>query len=88
VRNPDRCFQTLEIPFDASVYYRGSLNRPFKARAIYPYVEEMPWKLVSGQTFEIGIPGDTAVIYEIDPGIPTPPPVLPTQRHGIPGRRN
>lgn len=71
VRNPDRRFQTLEVPFDASVYYRGSFNRPFKARAIYPYLEEMPWRLVSGQTFEIGIPGDTTVVFEIDAGIPT-----------------
>ena len=48
----------------------------------YPYVEEMPWKLVSGQTFEIGIPGDTTVIYEIDPGsqrltMPLPRNALP-----------
>lgn len=70
VRNPDRRFQTLQVPFDGSVYFRGSLHRPFKARAIYPYLEEMPWKLTSGHSFEIGIPGDTTVIYEIDPGLP------------------
>ena len=71
VRNPDRAFQTLKVPFDPSVYCRGAPGQPFKARAIYPYVEEMPWKLVSGRPFEVGVPGDTTVIYEIDPGIPS-----------------
>jgi hypothetical protein len=70
VRNPDRRFQTLEVPFDASVYFRGRGGQPFKAKAIYPYVEEMPWKLVSGTAFEVGIPGDTTVIYEIESGLP------------------
>jgi len=90
VRNPDRAFQALEVPFDASVYYRGDPGRPFKARAIYPYVEEMPWKLVSGRSFEVGIPGDTTVIYEIDPGFPTvdravAPDVLPPFSAGLQG---
>ncbi len=71
VRNPSRAFQTLNVPFDASVYFRGESGRPFKARAVYPHAEEMPWKLVSGTTFEVGIPGDTTVIYEVDPGTPT-----------------
>ncbi len=70
VRNPDRRFQILRIPFDTSVYFRGKLGRPFKVRAIYPYVEEMPWRLVSGKAFEVGIPGDTTVIYDIDRGLP------------------
>ena len=70
VRNPDRRFQTLRIPFDTSVYFRGNQGQPFKARAIYPYIEEMPWRLVSGKAFEVGIPGDTTVIYEIDRGLP------------------
>ena len=70
VRNPDRAFQTLQVTFNTSVYFRGEPGRPFKARAIYPYVESMPWKFLSGQAFEVGIPGDTTVIYEIDPGVP------------------
>ncbi len=70
VRNPDRRFQVLDVPFNVFVYYRGAPGQPFKARAIYPHVEEMPWKLVSGQAFKVGIPGDTTVIYEIDPGSP------------------
>jgi hypothetical protein len=71
VRNPDRAFQTLQVPFNTSVYFRREPDQPFKARAIYPYVESMPWKLVSGRAFEVGIPGDTTVIYEIDPGVAT-----------------
>ena len=70
VRNPGRAFQSLQVPFDTSVYFRGDPGGPFKARAIYPYVEEMPWKLVSSEAFDVGIPGDTTVIYEIDRGLP------------------
>jgi hypothetical protein len=70
VRNPDRGEQILRIPFDRSVYYRGANNRPYHARTIYPYVEQMPWKLISGAAFEIGIPGDSTLVYEIEPGPP------------------
>ena len=49
VRNPDRREQELQVPFDRSVYFRGEAGRPYRARAIYPFVEPMPWKLVSGQ---------------------------------------
>ncbi|NQT40126.1 MAG: hypothetical protein HQ581_21725 [Planctomycetes bacterium] len=71
VRNPDRRAQTLEIPFDASVYFRGEPGLPYHARAVYPFVEEMPWRFTSGTPFSVDVPGDSTLILEIEPGAPT-----------------
>lgn len=70
VRNPDRRAQTLHIPFDDSVYFRGAHNQAFKAKTLYPYVEAMPWQLSSGKAFEVTIPGDSTLIYELTEGVP------------------
>jgi len=68
VRNPDRAEQVLEVPFDRSVYFRGEAGQDYRARVIYPFVEVMPWKLVSGQPIEINVPGDSVMVLEIEPG--------------------
>ena len=68
VRNPDRGEQTITVPFDRSVYYRGDNDQPYHARAIYPYVEQMPWRLVSGNSFEILVPCESTLVYEIESG--------------------
>ncbi len=84
-RNPDWGAQTLSVPFDHTVYFRGELGKPYHARAIYPFVEQMPWRLVSGKAFGLAIPGDSVVVYELEPGEPltgrvlTPDP-LPESR--------
>jgi len=70
VRNPDRRPQTLRVPFNGRVYFRGEPGQPYRARAIYPYVEEMPWALRSGEEIMMETPGDTVTIYEIEPGAP------------------
>jgi hypothetical protein len=70
VRNPDRREQKLQVPFDRSVYFREEAGRPYRARAIYPFVEPMPWKLVSGQPISISVPGDSVMLFEIEPGAP------------------
>ena len=70
LRNPDRREQKLQVPFDRSVYFREEAGRPYRARAIYPYVEPMPWKLVSGQPISISVPGDSVMLFEIEPGTP------------------
>ena len=83
VRNPNRNAQTLTVPFDWTVYYRGAKSKAYRARAIYPFVEQMPWTLTSGEPFKVTVPGDTVIVYEIEPGKPsatnalTPKP-LPT----------
>jgi len=70
VRNPDRRTQTLTVPFDASVYYRGAAGQPFRARAVYPFVEDMPWELTSGKAFTVDVPGDSMLVLDITPGKP------------------
>ena|GEM_PF-1627282 len=85
VRNPDRRLQRMNVPFDRSVYFRGNEGKPYRMRAIYPYVEDMPWKLTSGQPFSIDAAGDTVIIYEIEPGqrksmeLLTPQPIPPAK---------
>lgn len=70
VRNPDRASQTLHVPFDTTVYYRGPADTDFHAKVVYPFVEQMPWKLTSGQSFPVTVAGDSVIICEIGPGPP------------------
>jgi hypothetical protein len=70
VRNPNRNAQTLTVPFDWTVYYRGAKGNEYRARTIYPFVEQMPWTLTSGKPFKVTVPGDTVIVYELDPGKP------------------
>jgi hypothetical protein len=70
VRNPDRRAQVIDVPFDEQVYFRGKKGKPYRARAIYPFVEEMPWRLTSGEDITIEAAGDTVTVFEIEPGVP------------------
>jgi hypothetical protein len=70
VRNPDRRAQVISVPFDEHVYFRGKKDDPYRARAIYPFVEEMPWKLTSGKDITIEAAGETVTVYELEPGAP------------------
>jgi len=70
VRNPSRDRRTLTVPFDRTAYYRGPKDKPYCARAIYPFVEHAPGKLISGESFKVTVPADTVMVYEIDPGRP------------------
>jgi len=85
LRNPDRGQQTIRIPFDQTVYYRGPSGRDYRARAVYPFVEEMPWRLRSGRAFEVAVPGESVLVFELEPGQPTshhaarPRPLPPTE---------
>ena len=70
LRNPDRGPQAIKVPFDRSVYYRGPNGRPCRARVIYPFIEAMPWRLTSGQAFEVEVPGESVHVFELEPGGP------------------
>jgi len=82
LRNPDVREQTLEIPFDKSVRYRGDVGQTFQGRTIYPYIEKLPGKLVSGRPIRVTIPGCSVTAYELAPSldavpaplVPAPPP--------------
>lgn len=68
VRNPDRPLKRLNVPFDHTVYFRGEEGKPYRARTVYPFVEDMPWTLNSGKAFDVAVPGDSVMILEIEPG--------------------
>ena len=68
VRNPGRSTQKLVVPFDRTVYYRGAKGKPFHAKTIFPYREEMPWTLKSGESFTIEVPGDSVHVYDLVAG--------------------
>ena len=70
LRNPDRGGRAINVPFDRSVYYRGASGRAWRARAIYPFVEPMPWRLTSGRAFEVAVPGESVHVFELEPGSP------------------
>jgi hypothetical protein len=70
VRNPDRASQTLEVPFDEKVYYRKGPGADYHARVVYPFVEQMPWKLTSGKNISVTVPGDSVIVYQIATGPP------------------
>ncbi|MHC5055435.1 MAG: alpha-amylase family protein [Planctomycetota bacterium] len=70
VRNPNRTAARLRVPFDETVYCRVEKGRPYRARAVYPFEEPMPWRLASGTAFEVDVPGDSVMVFEVEPGAP------------------
>ncbi len=70
VRNPQRESQEIKVPFNEKIYFRAEPGEAYKAKCIYPFVEEMPWKLKSGKDFVLNIPGDCVMVYEIEKGKP------------------
>lgn len=92
LRNPDRAEQTIEIPFDHTVYFRGEKGKPYRVKTTYPFVEDMPWKLTSGKPISITVPGDSVMLFEIEPGAPkkataiTPKP-LPEAKTMVEGKK-
>ncbi len=77
LRNPDVREQTIVVPFDRSVFYRGEMGKPFRTRVIYPFVEEQSLRLTSGKPFSITIPSYTTLILELRAGAPTTTTVTP-----------
>jgi hypothetical protein len=80
VRNPNLGADTISVPFDQGAGYRGPVSRPFKARAVYPFVEPMNWKLTAGRVFDVSIPGASVMVYEIIPGTAPDTPLLKAQQ--------
>jgi hypothetical protein len=68
VRNPQRNEQSISVPFNERVYYTGDNGLNFKAKCVYPFIEHMPWKLTSGKSFSVDVPGDCVMVYEIEKG--------------------
>ncbi len=68
LRNPDAAEQAIRVPFDKSVLYRGPLGKPFRGRVVYPYSEDMPATLTSGEPMLLSVPGYTVMVIEFEPG--------------------
>ena len=72
LRNPDIHEQTIRVPFDKSVRFRGDMGQPYRGRVIYPYVEQLPTQFASGKPLLFAVPGHTVMMVELQPGAATP----------------
>jgi hypothetical protein len=68
LRNPNVAEQAIRVPFNKSVLYRGPSGKPFRGRVVYPYVEDMPAPLTSGEPMLLSVPGYTVMVVELEPG--------------------
>ncbi|UCG16482.1 MAG: hypothetical protein JSV19_00285 [Phycisphaerales bacterium] len=73
LRNPDVREGTINVPFDKSVRYRGDSGKTFQGRVIYPFIETLPGKFVSGQPVQVSVPGCSVMVCELAPFIDTVP---------------
>lgn len=82
LRNPDVREQSITVPFDKSVRYRGPKSRTFHGRIVYPYIESLADTYTSGSPISITVPGCSVLVCELDtaerkspkPLAPPPPP--------------
>ncbi|RJP29938.1 MAG: hypothetical protein C4527_10700 [Candidatus Omnitrophota bacterium] len=68
LRNPDLREQTIAAPFDKTVHYCGDIGKPYRARVIYPFVENCPTQYMSGNPISITVPGCSVMVIELHPG--------------------
>ncbi len=68
LRNPAPFGQTIRVPFDQSVLYRGQPGREFAARVIYPYHEGMTTAWRSGEPHDWLVPACSVLLIEVRPG--------------------
>ncbi|MBI9017499.1 MAG: hypothetical protein JEZ07_09595 [Phycisphaerae bacterium] len=68
LRNPDRRPQTINVPFDKTVWYRGPLGSKYHAEVIYPCQMAMPQTFISGQDMKITVPAYTTMVMELKHG--------------------
>lgn len=68
LRNPDLPTQTVDVPFDKSVRYRGENNKTFRGRVIYPFVEDLTSQFISGEPAAVTVPGCSVMVLEFQPG--------------------
>lgn len=75
VRNTNANRQTLVIPFDQSVNFKGTSGQPYHANVVFPYRDAWPVKFISGKNIEIELPGYATMAFELgkgNPGIAAP----------------
>ncbi len=70
LRNPGFAEQTLDVPFDKTVCYRGPVGRPFHGRVVYPYVAALPTGFTAGTPIRLSVPGVSVLVVELSRGAP------------------
>ena len=78
--NPGIGEQAIGVPFDKSVHFRGEESKLFRARVIYPYVENLSAQFTSGVPMLFSVPGYTVMLVELEPG--EAPQVAPAKPAG------
>lgn len=68
LRNPAPWGQTLRVPFDQSVFYRGQAGREFSARVIYPYHDAGTTGWRPGEAHDWLVPACSVLLLEVRPG--------------------
>ncbi len=81
LRNPEVREQTIRVPFDRSVFYRGPEGKAFRGRVIYPYGEDLPQQFTSGVPILFTVPGYTVMLMELEPGQVSP--IVPAEAEGL-----
>lgn len=70
LRNPSATTQTIDIPFDETIGFEGNKNTKYRAKVVFPYIEEHPTVFAPGKSIELEVPGYATVAYEFEPGKP------------------
>jgi hypothetical protein len=68
LRNPGLQDQGVAIPFDKSVQFRGPEGVAYRARVVYPYVEDVATQFTSGKPLVVAVPGCSVMVFELLPG--------------------
>jgi hypothetical protein len=74
-RNPAAADATLRLPLGEATLFPGAAGSAWRARIVYPWRQELPMRLVAGESAEFSIPGYATVAIELEPGEPTGPAV-------------
>lgn len=74
-RNPAAHDATLRVPLDDATLCSGKRGRPWRARVVYPWRQDLPDRFVAGEVAEITVPGSATLAVELEPGEPVGPMV-------------
>jgi hypothetical protein len=74
-RNPAAAAAMLRLPLDDATLFPGKRGAAWRARVVYPWRQDLPDRLVAGETAEIMVPGYATLAFELEPGEPIGPMV-------------
>ena len=74
-RNPAAAAATLRVPLGEATLCPAKPGTPWRARIVYPWRQDLPDRLVAGETAELTVPGYATLAIELEPGEPVGPMV-------------